>query len=276
VLIRKVFGLFALAMLALLVSRVYADVWSSLNWAMLAISMTVTLLVFSCFVYVFNYSYAAASVFNSLLIAVLYPTAAGLLLAGLMALYGIRLGAFSWSRVNSESYATRVANTRAADEEMPVFVKGALWIQCCLLYTFHLLAVYLAAQVGTLSAPVLAGGFIIAAGIVIEAVADVQKQQAKNVAPDNYVVSGLFACWRHPNYVGEIIVQLGLLVVGVGVVTTGWANYLAVSISPAYIILLMISECVRADASLKSRHQDDPAFVEYWRRSGSFFPSWGN
>ena len=274
-LIRKVFGLFALAMLVLLVSRVYADVWSSLNWAMLAISMTVTLLVFSCFVYVFNYSYAAASVLNSLLIAILYPTAAGLLLAGLMALYGIRLGAFSWSRIHSASYAPRVAKTRVADKQMPVFVKGALWIQCCMLYTFHLLAVYLAAQAGILSASVIAGGFIIAAGIVIEAVADAQKQKVKNISPDAYVASGLFARWRHPNYAGEIIIQIGLIVVGVGVVTTGWANYLAVSISPVYIILLMISECVRADATLRSRNQDDPAFVEYWRQSGSFIPKLG-
>ena len=270
--IRQVFSIFALVMLGLMVSRIYGGVWSDLNWAMFVVSLVACLLVFKVFVYVFNFSYAASCVINGTMIVVFLPSVASFLLGGLMVLYGLRLGAFSLARGNSESYAPRAANTRAADGQMPTPIKAALWLQCAFLYTFHLFAVYLVAQQGRLTASVVVAAVVIASGIVIEALADSQKQKAKAAAADKFVATGLFSRWRHPNYSGEILVQIGLIIAGVGAVSSGWANYLAVTISPLYIIFLMLSEASRADKVLQSRYGDEANFSAYWQSSGSLLP----
>ena len=270
--IRKIFSVFALAMLAVLISRIYAGAWTPVNWIMLGVSAAACLLVFSCFLYIFNYSYALASLVNGAMLAAVSGTSAGYLLGGAMAAYGARLLWFTWVRTNSASYAPRVERVRAEDAKLPPPVKVALWLQCTLLYTFHLFAVYEAGLRMQLSAGVIAGAALIIAGLVIEAVADAQKQAAKAVNPDTFVTGGLYARWRHPNYIGEIIVQVGLIVAGISVVGSLWGALAAVVLSPLYIVLLMLSECLRADDAMELRYGDRDEFRAYKQQSGSFLP----
>jgi len=189
-----------------------------------------------------------------------------------MVIYGLRLLIFTWMRVNSESYAQRVANISEADAKMPFGVKIALWVQCSFLYCFHLFAIYIAGQVGELTPSAIWGVAIILLGTVIEGVADDQKQRSKAAAPGKYVATGLYSRWRHPNYTGEILVQVGLIIIGLGAIPGGWMNYAAVTVSPLYIILLMISECGRADRYMELRYGDSNVFHEYVRRSGRYLP----
>jgi steroid 5-alpha reductase family enzyme len=195
-----------------------------------------------------------------------------MLAGGAMALYGLRLLLFTASRMNSPSYAPRVKNVQKADAHMPVAIKVALWVQCSFLYTFHLFAVYIAGQVGWVSPTLLTGVALILIGTGIEGLADYQKQKAKALAPDNFVSTGLFSRWRHPNYAGEILVQIGLIVIGVGCLTGGWINYIAVTVAPLYIILLMLAECSRADQSMQEHYGQREDFRAYAARSGSVLP----
>ena len=50
---------------------------------------------------------------------------------------------------------------------------------------------------------------------MLEAVADQQKQSAKALNPTAFVSTGLYARLRHPNYLGEIVFQVGLIVAAV-------------------------------------------------------------
>jgi steroid 5-alpha reductase family enzyme len=270
--IRKIFSLFVIVMIALFVLRLRADIWTPLNWMMLAVGAVVCVLVFRVFVYIFNFSYGLACMLNGALLAAWFGNGPALLLGGAMLIYGLRLFLFTWFRVRSDSYAFRVKNVAAADAQMPVGVKFALWVQCSFLYCFHLFAVYLAGQSGDLNAGVIAGTLIILLGTLIEGVADSQKQKAKAIAPMNFVATGLYRGWRHPNYGGEILVQLGLICAGVSVVTAGWADYAAVIVSPLYVILLMISECGRSDKYMDLRYGDKPDFKDYVSRSGCYLP----
>lgn len=270
--IRKIFSVFALLMMVLFGMRLSADVWTAVNWATMAVSATVCLLVFRCFVQIFNYSYALACIVNGALIAVTAQTLAGYLICGLMVLYGVRLLWFTVTRMASESYAPRVANIRNEDAKMPGFVKGLLWLQCTFLYTFHLFGAWLVAQRGLLDASVIAGALLIAAGLLIEALADAQKQSAKAENPNTFVAGGLFARWRHPNYIGEIIVQCGLMVAGIGAVAAGWGAFAAVTVAPLYIVLLMLAECLRADDHMEQRYGDQQEFLDYRQRSGAILP----
>lgn len=270
--IRKIFSIFVVVMIVLFVMRLRANVWTELNWLMLAVGAVVCVLVFRVFVYIFNFSYALACIFNGLLLAAWFANAPALLLGGAMAIYGIRLFLFTWFRVHSESYAFRVKNVAEADAHMPGGVKVALWVQCSFLYCFHMFAVFLAGQSGELSAAVVAGAAIILLGTLIEGLADAQKQGAKAMAPKEFVSTGLYSRWRHPNYGGEILVQIGLIVAGIGAVSSGWGNYAAVIVSPLYVILLMISECGRSDAYMELRYGEQQAFRDYVQGSGRYIP----
>lgn len=275
--IRKIFSVFALVMLAMFLYAVSKGFWSTLNWMMLSGSALCCVLVFVTFVYIFNFSYALACILNGMLLAVWFANGPAILLGGAMALYGLRLLLFTWFRTRSASYAPKVRNVQQADAYMPAPIKVALWVQCSLLYCFHQFATYIAAQAGWLSPSVLAGTVLILAGIFIEGLADYQKQQAKAIAPDQFVSNGLFSRWRHPNYAGEILVQLGLIVAGVGTLlssssTGAWINYVAVTVAPLYIILLMLAECTRGDRHMQSRYGASELFRAYAARSGSVFP----
>ena len=76
-------------------------------------------------------------------------------------------------------------------------------------------------------------------------------------------------------HAAEILVQVGLIVAGVGAVSSGWLGYLAVVVAPLYIILLMIAECGRADRYMDLRYGDRADFREYVGRSGSILPRLG-
>ena len=269
--IQLVFQACGLVMLILLIVRARSGEWSTLNYLMLAVAGACCLLVFVRFVYVFNYSYALAAMLNGMLLMVARPSSASLLLGGATVLYGARLFWFSWVRQHGQSYAPRMANVVTADEAMPKPVKVALWVNCSLLLTYHLMAVYFAAEHASLSAGVVIGALAMYLGTIVEGVADWQKQQVKDATPDQPVLHGLYRHVRHPNYTGEILLQAGLIVAGLSVVATA-GEALAVVIAPGYIIALMITEARRVDGTQETRYWDHPEYPAYRTRTGSLLP----
>jgi len=270
--IRKIFSVFVLGMIGLFVMRISAGEWTVINWAMLFVASLCCLLVFRCFVWVFNFSYALVCILNGALIALLLPSIASLLLGGAMVVYGLRLFLFVWKRVRSESYRSRVDNIHEEDQKLPFPVKIALWAQCSFMYTFHLFALYMVASAYVLNAWVFVAVAVILLGTFLEALADEQKQDAKRQNSGTFVTTGVYARWRHPNYMGEIIVQMGLIIAGIAAVGSGWGNYAAVLIAPAYIILLMTAESIRADKYQLQHYGDDERYQAYMNLSGSLLP----
>jgi steroid 5-alpha reductase family enzyme len=276
--IRTIFSVFALIMMALFGYGAAVGAWSMVNWGMLAVAFICCLLIFVRFVYVFNFSYALCAIFNGALIWATRPSAASALIGGAAILYGLRLFAFSWSRTHSESYAGHMSNIVQADQSMPTPAKILLYVMVTWLMTFHLMSAWLVAAAAVLTPGIIIGGIIMLAGTLLEGVADWQKQQAKNRAPDTWVATGVFSRWRHPNYLGEIGLQIGLMVAGLSAITsttpviTGFVDVIMVVIAPLYITILMISESQRGDDSQLTRYGADPAWREYRECSGSLFP----
>jgi steroid 5-alpha reductase family enzyme len=273
--IRIIFSIFVLAIVGLFVLRLGAGEWTPLNSMMLATSALCCLLVLPLFVYIFTYAYGLACLLNGVVLALWLATPPAFILGGLMALYGLRLLLFSWRRQNTSGYAHRMAIMKSADQELPMPIRGLLWLQCSFLYCFHLFAIYVAGQTSELTLAIATGAAIMAGGLLLEALADAQKQQAKALAPKEFVQTGLYQRWRHPNYCGEILVQLGLITAGVGAVQLVAGNvalYLAVIIAPLYIALLLYSECGRADRQQEQQYGEIPAFRHYLANSGSVLP----
>lgn len=269
--IQVIFSFFALAILALLIYRLTRGQWTVINWGMLGVSALLCLLVFINFVYVFTFSYALAAIINGSLIFLALPSTASALLGTVAVLYGLRLAAFTWSRNHSSSYASKVDNIVMGHKAIPLGVKLSLWFMCTCLQTFHLMSVYFVAQRGVLSIGVLAGATTMLIGLLIEAVADAQKQRVKSVSVDSFISDGLFSRIRHPNYLGEILVQAGLVVAGVASVAA-WSEFAAVLLSPAYIILLMIAEARRVDHVQRVRYGSDTLYQQWRGQSGALLP----
>ena len=270
-LIRQVFSVFCLVMLGLLIWRVIGEVWTPLNWGMFAVASLSCLLVFVNFVYVFNYSYAICVVLSSALIWWAMPSVVAALMAGVGIAYGLRLFWFTWQRMHSESYAGKVKIIDESSAAMPLPIKIAIWIQCALLHTFHLMALYFVAAKGVLTPVIVLGIAVMFAGTLIEALADAQKQAVKAEQPDALVTGGLFSRWRHPNYAGEILLHLGLIIAGIAAVDT-LPNMLALIVAPLYIIILMISEAQSADQLHVKKYGEKPEYASYRAQSGSLLP----
>ena len=81
----------------------------------------------------------------------------------------------------------------------------------------------------------------------------------------------LFARWRHPNCLGEILLQVGLITTGLASVSN-WIQSVAVLLSTLYIVILMVSEARCVGAVQLERYGSDPKYKAYRQRSGSLLP----
>jgi steroid 5-alpha reductase family enzyme len=232
-----------------------------------------TFVVFVNFALVFSLGYTSAVVALNLLVLVLVgaPPAA-LLIGGLLIAYAVRLGSFVVRRMRHDSYAGRAAGLRAAHGSVPMPIKVLLWVQTTTLFTFHAFATWtLASADAQIGGPVLVGAALLVLGIVIEATADAQKQRHKRSGAPGWVSTGLWSRSRHPNYLGEILVQLGVLVSALGVADGVW-GVLAVVLAPTYIAILMLSAATGGEQAAEQRYGDDEGFADYVARTGVLLP----
>ena len=101
---------------------------------------------------------------------------------------------------------------------MPFGVKCAIWITCAALYVTQVLPVFyrLHNQKGTDSLTII-GVIIMVVGLILETVADLQKNSQKKKNPNRFCDKGLYRIVRCPNYLGEMIFWTGVLVSGINV-----------------------------------------------------------
>jgi steroid 5-alpha reductase family enzyme len=245
--------------------------WTPTQWAMLGLGHLCCAVIFIGFIYVFNYGYGLSVAVISAALMLLRPSLATALV-GIPALaFGLRMVWFTWSRYQSASYAANYARQKQASAALPAPVRVFLWLMVSCLMSFELMAVYFAGRAGVVTPWIVAGAVVMVAGLVLEAVADAQKQAGKARNPGAFVTDGLFAVARHPNYLGEIVFQLGLIIAALGTVSGWWETAVAV-LAPLYIVVLMTFAAINADADQSKRYGSDPAWQQYRARTGRFLP----
>ena len=155
---------------------------------------------------------------------------------GLVAIWAARLGSFLFlrSRAAGEDRRFREIKQSFARFLLAWTLQG-LWVAFSL-------AAALAAITSTLRLDLdlfaALGTLTWLAGFLIEVVADRQKS-AFNAKPENkgkFIQSGLWSWSRHPNYFGEIVLWVGIMVIALPVLR-GW-QWVAL-ISPVFITLLL-------------------------------------
>lgn len=247
--------------------------WTAAQWLMLVLGHLACTVIFVSFVYVFNYGYGLSLAFIGAALLALMPSPAAALVGGLATVFGLRMAWFTHARYQAASYAANHARQKEASRAMPLPAKLPLWIMVSWLMSFEPMALYFVARSGELTGWVMAGSAIMLAGLLLEAVADAQKQRAKARNPGAFVSGGLFGYARHVNYTGEMVFQLGLIVACLGSVS-GWWEAAAAVLAPLYIIILMYYAGRDADRQQAERYGADPAWQAHRSRTGCFIPGW--
>ena len=159
------------------------------------------------------------------------------LLAAMVCIWAGRLGSFLFNRIH------KAGSDRRFDKLKNSFVQfiGA-WTLQGLWVTFTLaaaLAGITSAKREPIGALALFGALIWLSGFLLEAIADHQKSAFKKDPGnrDRFIQSGLWSISRHPNYLGEIILWVGVAIVVIPVLQ-GWQW--AMLSSPFFVALLLI------------------------------------
>ena len=189
----------------------------------------------------------------------------------MVGLWTTRLG---WSLVKR---IRQDQSDRRFDALKPDFAKFLMAWTLQGFWVFLTLAWPLAAMTGTQNAPMdrlgWTGVAIWTAGFLIEIVADQQKRKFRAIPEHHgrFITQGLWAWSRHPNYLGEITLWLGIAMLAFAELSS-WQ--LATLISPFFVFVLLTR--VRGVPLLES-HADakwghEPAYQSYKERTPTLFP----
>ncbi len=193
------------------------------------------------------------------------------LLAGMVGFWAIRLGSFLFARVRRDGSDGRFdrVKSRPAQFFMWWMLQG-LWVL--------LTAACALAAISSKTSPPLGLAAAVGFGIwlfgqLIEIVSDQQKKTFRELPEnqDRFISSGLWAWSRHPNYLGEIILWLGVAIVALPALS-GWQW--ATLISPVFVFVLLtrVSGIPLLEARAARRWGDQREFQEYLERTPILFP----
>lgn len=194
-----------------------------------------------------------------------------LLEAALLAFYGVRLGTYLAVRERSAHYRASQTEADASAKKITLPLQLVIWVSVAVLYVMMFMpcvARFSAAASGVADpVPALSwiGLAIMAAGLVIEAVADLQKNRAKKAAPDRFCNSGLYRLVRCPNYFGETLVWTGNLLVGAALLSN-WLVWLLSAAGYVIIVLIMKGSARSLELKQEKRYGADPAFQAYVKK----------
>ena len=110
-------------------------------------------------------------------------------------------------------------------------------------------------------------------GFLIEVIADQQKRafraDVKNA--EKFICSGLWGWSRHPNYLGEIMLWLGIAIIAFPVLS-GWQ--LATLGSPVFVcyLLIKVSGVEMLERQNDSTWGSDPDYLAYKNRTSTLLP----
>jgi len=174
----------------------------------------------------------------ALLVLSLSPDARSWVLAAMVILWAVRLGPFLFLRIRASG-----ADDRFDDIKSNPLVFFRVWILQGLWVSLTASAAWIAMSSGAASRqPIgwlaIVGIILWVIGITFEVTADAQKLAFK-ADPKNegtFIRTGLWSHSRHPNYFGEIVLWIGVLLVAAPVLS-GW-QWVAL-LSPVFVILLL-------------------------------------
>ena len=159
-----------------------------------------------------------------------------LLLGWLVCIWAVRLGSFLYNRISKAGKDDRFDTIKPNFERfLNVWTIQGLWVTFTAAPALIAITSTKRVEIGAFA---IIGLVIWALGFAIEVIADHQKTQFRN-DPNNkekFIQSGLWSISRHPNYLGEILLWVGITIIAIPTLQ-GW-QWIAV-ISPIFVTLLL-------------------------------------
>jgi steroid 5-alpha reductase family enzyme len=198
-------------------------------------------------------------------------TGAHILLTLLVFWWALRLGAFLLYRVSKKGKDVRFDGMR----ENPLkFIR--FWLLQGVTVFLVLIGVLLFMEVKSPKVNLLSifGVIVFLCGLAIEAIADLQKWQfSQNIKnKGKWIEIGLWGRSRHPNYLGEMLVWIGIYLYILPSLTGN--DWLIALISPAYIIILLmfVSGIPLLEKSADKKWGNEKGYKEYKKRVPKLIP----
>lgn len=245
-------------------------------WILLAVSLALCAIGFYRFVWFMSvgYGFSVAGLGAAMFVMSLVRGQFSIpftILCALCVIYGLRLGLFLFLReVKNARYREKMREV-GGDTKVPVFVAAFMWLFCGAIYVFQSSgAVYRLLNNSGVNIALYIGIVISAAGIVIEALADKQKGDAKEKNPNMPAMHGLYKMCRCPNYFGEILFWTGLLVSGIGAIR-GW-QWLPAIIGYVEIVFVMLSGAKRVETRHIKHYGKSAEYNAYADKTPLLFP----
>lgn len=242
------------------------------------ITLLVALVLSACgflmYVYFFSVGYglSIAGIAIALLIIFRNSLSVGtIVLSALLIIYGFRLGGYLLIRELTSSAYKKLLKGESK-QNVPLGVKIAIWITVAVLYVCQCAPLTFRFVNGKSDDVLLWVGIgIAAAGILIEALADLQKSRAKKKNPGRFVSTGLYRIVRCPNYLGELLLWTGVFVSGISVCNSV-IQWVLCALGFIGIVYVMFSGARRLELRQDKNYGEDPEYQEYIKKTPIILP----
>lgn len=245
-------------------------------WVLVIVSAVITLIGFYKFVYFMSVGYGLSV--SGIGVALLFMYADQITLANiiqciLLIIYGFRLSGFLLYReFKSASYRKTFAEASNSEKPIPILAKISIWICIIAFYISETSpAFYRLANNSTESVMIWFGIAVMAIGVLIESIADLQKDAAKKKNPNRYCDTGLYKVVRCPNYLGEILFWAGVFISGFGALT-GVVQWVVASFGFLIILFVMLSGAKRLEIRQDKSYGSMVDYQDYVKKTPILLP----
>ena len=208
------------------------------------------------------------------ILALIYGSAndpRGVVICLLIIVWALRLGWFLFTRVKKAGFDSRFKDIMPDwSIYLMTWTLQAIWVSVTA-------SCALVAATSTNKIPLDAWAFfgitLWSIGFLIEVVADQQKRAFRAEAKNSgkFICSGLWSWSRHPNYLGEMMLWLGIAIIAFPVLS-GWQ--LVTLGSPVFVCYLLtkVSGIEMLERQNDSTWGSDPDYLAYKNRTSTLFP----
>ena len=200
----------------------------------------------------FTYIFAVLFVFYKSAENLLKYDIGNLILSIVIIVWALRLGSFLFKRIKRAGEDKRFKEIKKSPTRffMTWSLQG-MWVSVCSACALTALANPNGVQTNLLF---YCGLFTFLTGFILEIIADTQKSKFRSIPEnkDRFINSGLWSLSRHPNYLGEIILWLGITIMSISALS-GWQYVTLISPIFTYVLLVYVSGVRLLEASGKKK-----------------------
>ncbi|MAH73448.1 MAG: hypothetical protein CBC09_05450 [Cellvibrionales bacterium TMED49] len=193
-------------------------------------------------------------------------------LALLVGVWALRLGAFLFSRIKKQGRDSRFDKIKLDFWWfLMTWTLQGLWVFITLAMALVAITTNTKEDLGLLG---LLGIAVWIFGFSFEVIADRQKSKFRCIDENasSFITTGLWSWSRHPNYFGEIVLWIGISMIAAPVISG--LQWVAL-ISPFFVAFLVtkVSGVTLLETQALKRWGKDPAYLNYLSRTSCIIPS---